>query len=463
MLVDVAFIALWCIFPVFWYILLQRAGLSFFRVSIPSFLIVLIVLQQYLGLPALYFELDSYRANLVGSRDNTLTIFFYTSAVITIILFGFIAAKTTMGNIDSPHMFNSYHECAVAAPKRELSWIVFLFAVGGLVLIRYIQVLGFDNIALFAALGENMEQMEIYLLRSRMGNDFQGSHHWYRLFMIDILTLSSLSLYANYLVQSGRANLLLFGLSFIAVSLSTLVATEKAPFLWFLVSLYLVRVLLLFNGLIPVRKLPALIVPIFVLVSVLYVLFMGAEDSAEAFSHGLSRGFLGSIAPLGAYLDTFPDKVDFLYGRSFANPGEIFPFEHYRLTVEINKLLKPELAALGIVGTSPTIFWGETHANFGFGGSVVFSFLIGFGVYAVASLIARLHPSPIVVGLTVWGALFFSKLSVTSVSNYIPPTSFLILVSISLVGLFISGQGKIRFAGRRVFQQRKSLRPDFGT
>jgi hypothetical protein len=461
-LVDFTFIALWCIFPIFWWILLHKAGLSLFRISIPSFLIILILLQQYLGLPALYFELDSYRASLVGSPTNTLTIFAYSSLVTTILLFGFILGRKTMGAFDSSRSFNSYYQQASGATRRELIWIVFLLVVGMLVLIRYIQVLGIEDVALFAALDENTEQLQVHLLRSAMGNDFQGSYHWYHLFMRDLLTLSSMSLYANYLVQSGRVNLFLFGISFIAVSLSTLIATEKGPFLWFLVSLFMVHVLVLYNGVLFIRKLPAFIIPILVVVSVLYVIFLGVGNYADGFFLGLSRVFLGGIAPLATYLDTFPDKLDFLYGSSFANPGEIFPFEHYRLTVEMSNLMRPDLADLGIVSSSPTFFWGEMHANFGFGGIVISSFLVGYVLYAIANLIARFPPSPIVVGFTVWGIGFFSELSKTSLSNYFPSVPFFFLILVSLIGLFISGRGKVRIATGVLNKQVKSLYPNYG-
>jgi hypothetical protein len=446
MLIGVVFFALWCVVPVFWYLLLRRAGLNFISFTIPSFLIVIIVLQEYLGLPALYFELDSFRAFQVGSPATTLKIFFYTSMVTTLILLGYIAARKTIGTFDSPHGFNYYHRRAVPASQLELFWIVFLFAVGFLVLIRYIQVLGIQNVALFYVFEGYSEQRELQLLRSQMGNDFQGSYHWYRMFMRDVLILSSLALYANYVVQPGWSNLFLFGLSFIGASVSTLIATEKGPLLWFLVSLFMVRVLILYNGVVPVRKLPFFMILALLVVIGLYVKFMGSEDYGEALSLGLSRVFLGGVTPLATYLDTFPDKIDYLYGRSFANPGQILPFEQFRLTIEMANIMNPDLVNRGIVGSSPTFFWGEIHANFGFGGIVLFSFLVGYGLYALASMIARFTPSPIVIGFTVWSTIYFSELAKTSLSNYIPATPLFLLICASLIGLFISGRGKIRIA-----------------
>jgi hypothetical protein len=445
-LVGVVFFALWFIVPIFWYVLLRRAGLNFLNITIPSFLIVIIVVQQYLGLPALFFELDSFRADQVGSPAATLKIFFYTSVVTSLVLFGYIFARKTIGTFDSPHRFNTFHRRVVPASQLELLWIVFLFVVGLLVLIRYIQVVGIENVALFAVLDGFSGELDLGLLRSKMGNDFQGSYHWYRMFMRDILRLASLALYANYLVQPGRNNLFLFGLSFIAASVSTLIATEKGPFLWYLVSLFMVRVLIRKNGVVPISKLPLLLMLVFLIIVGLYMQFMGNESYGDALYNGLSRAFMGAITPLATYLDTFPDKIDYLYGRSFANPGHILPFEPYRLTVEMAKIMNPHIASRGIIGSSPTIFWGEMHANFGFGGVVLSSFLVGFGLYAIAAMIARFTPSPIVIGFTVWTTIYFSELAKTSLSNYIPPTPLILLIFASLIGLFISGRGKIRIA-----------------
>lgn len=411
---------------------------------------MIIVLQQYLGLPALYFELDSFRAYQMGSPATTLKIFFYTSMVTTLIIFGFIAARNTFGAIDNPHGLNFYQRQAVPASQRELFWIVFLFVLGLLVLIRYIQVLGIENVALLYVFDGYSEQRDLQLLRSQMGNDFQGSYHWYRMFMRDVLIMSSLALYANYLVQPRRSNLLLFVLSFSVASLSTLVATEKGPFLWYLVTLFIVRVFVLYDGVVPLRKLPLLLILAFPIIISLYVQFMGSENYGEALSLGLSRTVMGGITPLASYLDTFPDKIDYLYGRSFANPGQILPFEQFRLTVEISKIMNPDSAYHGTVGSSPTFFWGEMHANFGFGGIVLSSFLVGYGLYVLAALIARFTPSPIVIGFTVWTTIYFSELAKTSLSNYIPATPLFLLIIASLIGLFISGRGKIRIAGKPV-------------
>lgn len=150
------------------------------------------------------------------------------------------------------------------------------------------------------------------------------------------------------------------------------------------------------------------------------------------------------------YLIIFPDQVDYLFGRSFPNPGGIFPWEPYRLTVEVMNIVNPRLAELGIVGSMPTFFWGEMYANFGYLGILIPPFFVGYVVYAINVLIFRLPMSPLTLAIFVWALLHIKNISGTGLSGYIINISGLIMASFTLIALGLIGRGVIKFRKRRV-------------
>ena len=102
-----------------------------------------------------------------------------------------------------------------------------------------------------------------------------------------------------------------------------------------------------------------------VLIGLMYVYFKGSSSIWVGIQSGISRITTGQMSGLYHYLDIIPDQVDYLLGRSLPNPRGIFPWEHYRLTVEVMNIVHKGLAEQGIVGSMPTFFWGEMYANFG--------------------------------------------------------------------------------------------------
>lgn len=177
---------------------------------------------------------------------------------------------------------------------------------------------------------------------------------------------------------------------------------------------------------------------------------MGSPTIWAGIQNGFSRITMGQMGGLYHYLIIFPDQVDYLFGRSFPNPGGIFPWEPYRLTVEVMNIVNPRLAELGIVGSMPTFFWGEMYANFGYLGILIPPFFVGYVVYAINVLIFRLPMSPLTLAIFVWALLHIKNISGTGLSGYIINISGLIMASFTLIALGLIGRGVIKFRKRRV-------------
>jgi hypothetical protein len=169
---------------------------------------------------------------------------------------------------------------------------------------------------------------------------------------------------------------------------------------------------------------------------------MGSESIIQAISAVFSRLLTGQIQPAYHYLEYFRE-YDFLMGTTFPNPRGIFPFESFSLTVEIMHWVHPELDEKGVVGSMPTIFWGEMYANFGIFGILIPPFFVGFGLYWVNVIIFKLRHSPLVVALFVYMAMLFKDLAVTSLTSFILNIYMISIMAIFIALLIYSNNGKI--------------------
>lgn len=447
--IDVAFLLLWVSFPLCWLILFRFAKLKLLEPTIPSMTIAFIYLFQYIGLPILYFQLNAYRLSQ-GISDKFIVwkVFLFTSFTITFLIFGFIVAKQFFGalawgekneNKSKKITFNGWINEGV--PRFSL-YIIFFTCVS--VLILYVLKVGIGNLALFHALGIADTNISIAKARSLMGNDFEGAYHWYYLFMNQLMIFIAYVFYAKYCLRSSFINKVVFMVAFIVVAFSLTMATEKAPLVLFLLGLFFIHTFVKSNGTISLRHVFITTIPIFVILIVFYIFFMNDSSIWAAISSVFSRAFTGSIQPAYHYLEFFPYNHDYLYGRSFPNPGGIFPFESYSLTTEIMAWRHPDAVEKGIVGSAPTIFWGEMYANFGFIGVLLAPLFVGGILYWLNYMIYRMRPSVVSIAFMVWMIMYFKDLSITSLSNYFINIYFITVVCVFILLEFLSGHGTLK-------------------
>ena len=442
MIESYLFISLWFTFPIFWFKILKFSEIPINMITPPSFLILIIFLQQYIGLPFIYYDFDSFRTILIGGINNVLPVFLFTSLVITQILIGFYIARKLFGSIQLKR-FISFNDLKIKINEKEILWISFLIFLGVFVLFKYVNVVGLENIPLIILMNSSTESMDFGILRSNMTNNFSGSYHWYKIFMHEVLRMATYSSFAFFLLKRNLYAFFVFIFGIFSASFSSLIATEKGPFLWNIISLFLVYSLVKNKGVIKIKNSILLLLPLITIGSIMYIQFMGENSIILSVNSVLSRSIMGAITPLGAYLDIFPNKIDFLYGRSFPNPGGIFPFEHFELTKEVMKMTIPSLSEIGIVGSRPTFFWGELYANFGISGLFVIPIYVGIVVYYVTRLFLCLPSSPLSIGFFIWLTTYISDLAKTSISNYLIPLKPGIVFLLFILGLFLMGSGRV--------------------
>jgi hypothetical protein len=287
-----------------------------------------------------------------------------------------------------------------------------------------------DSVALLVAFASGVKETGVS--RSLMGNDFSGKYHWYHLFMHDTSQFIAYTLFANWLVSKTNQGLIFLIFAFLFASFVAIMATEKGPMAWFLIGLFFVYILVKKNGIIPiVVAFKFALILIFGLM-LMYVNFMSSSDLLSALFSVFSRSFNGQITSAYFYLQYFPGVKNYLWGGTFPNPGGMLPFTPFEYTVELMRWVFPNLAASGAVGSMPTVFWGESYANFGPFGIPIIAMLVGVLLTAISRTVALFKWSPVSIGFWVWAIIHYKDLSVTGFSGFFVDISVFVMFTFLL-------------------------------
>ncbi len=385
-------------------------------------------------LPLFYF-LDDYRYN-IGIEDQilVLTVLFYSSVNIIFFLVGavFIRKVTRL----QPVIYDTKYTRPLNLLQKQV--LIGFFAFSVLVLIKYLSQL--DQIAILISLSEGADAAR--QARSDMGSSFSGKYHWYKLVMHDLGNLLTFTTFALWLHRKRFYSFIAFIATFTYSTIVAIIATEKAPFAWLLIGLFMTYYLVKNNGFVPFKKMALFAVGVIGILMLAYIVFMDSDNAKSALWSVFSRAFSGSISPAYFYLEFFPAHQDYLLGRTFPNPGGIMPYETYRYTVEVMNWLFPALAKSGVVGSAPTVFWGEAYANFGPIGIPVVAFTMGCIIAVISYLVSKFEINALSTGFIVWLILTFKDLSVTGFSGYLYSVyiimlSFIVILVFSLRGYIL--------------------------
>ena len=439
------FLLFFTLLPLVWSILLKCSGVKILTISIPSFLIISIFTFQYLGFPILFFFLDDYRAYYVQDRAIIWKMFLWTSFSITLIIIGFMAARRSFGPLHLANQYNAFSNSITPIRPLQRVMLLILFIISVLVLFFYHSKVGFHNIALLSAFGITDSQISIEVQRSSMGNAFEGKYHWYKLFMRDFLSIASVAFFGQWLLRKNFFSFILFIISFLICTFSMLMAIEKGPIIFYLISLLLIYVIFRNHGRFQFKQLVIFGFFGIFLASLLFRYFMNAPSLLAGVKYTISRIFSGPIHALYHYLEIFPEQINFLWGRSFPNPKNLLPFEPFHLTQELNHIVFPQDKLMEVVGSMPTFYWGEMYANFSYLGIIIPPFFIGYFLYWLNSIIFKLPMTPLVLSFFIWIILHYQNLAVTSLSSFLIDAIMVIMILMLILFIAIPNKFKIRY------------------
>jgi len=314
--------------------------------------------------------------------------------------------------------------------SRNYRWIVFLFIVAVIVLLLYRSIIGaFPLESVFLGLSGH----DLALLRSDATNNFSGKMYRFTMFM-EVLPLYLFIILS--FIKKGKIEkkwrilfifLLLYNIFY------TLITLQKAPIINFMILCYIIYTYK--KG--EMSKKPLIIMSVFgsFLIIIMYIFFMGVSEDMPIsliVRGALHRVFISSIDPFFYYIK-YTNEHGLLWGTSFPNPGGIFPFEHFRLTVEIMEYSRD--TASDVVGSQPTVFLGEMYANFGFFAIIISSVFMGFLLQTLDFIFwAKLSKKKNVLNCALYIELmiFFSQYAQTGFSGIVVDTTLYFIVFISI-------------------------------
>lgn len=436
-MLEIAFLFLFFSSPLFIFYLLKIAGEKINKISIVNVTTVSIYIFSFLGTLPLFFMMDEYRV-ATGVTDRETVFLTLTCSFVNIIFFlsGVIFIRKILRL--NPLQIVSSRISGLSAGQKFITLCFFAFVC--LILFIYIKKVG--EIALFTAIQQGAAEAAI--ARSNMGNNLGGGgYHWYYLVLHNIGFLLTLNFYAIFIINKNVINLFLFIISFLVSSFIATMATEKAAFIGLLMALVMMHYLVKANGLLPKKSLIALGVVVISFLIIFYIIFMGSSTVLDAFSSIISRAFSGSISPAYFYLQYFPGAQEFLVGRTFPNPGGFLPYTPVRYTVEVMNWVFPEMLSGQVVGSMPTVFWGEAYANFGFLGIPIIGLIMGVVVALVSYLFSRLELNTMTVAFFVWLIFHFKTLAITGFSGFLYDFHLIFMSIVLFVVLLGNGKFKI--------------------
>jgi len=449
MILDICFVVIWLLMPLFWHLLIKMAHLDYRKLTMPILVILFFYLFQYVGIPILFFQLDEYRyAEGVNDKILMLEVFLYTAYTISLMLIGFVVGNRVLGDLH-PYGDNYVGIWGDVSEKiskmtKLLIFALLMICVG--VLVKYVLKVGLDNIALVQLFGLSDNSASLAISRSDMGNNFSGKYHWYYLFMNKLMLFINYIVFAIFLLKPTTINKVFFLALTLITSFSLMMATEKAPLVLFFLGLFLVFTCVRNNGNVQFKNIIKVGLFILIVLIIFYINFMGESGIIRGISSIISRTFSGQIQSAYHYLEYIPEYQDFLLGRSFPNPGGIFPFTHFPLTMEVMAWHNPIQAEQGVVvGSMPTIFWAEMHANFGIVGVLAPPFFVGFTLYWMNSLINRCEANAISVAFFVWLTMHMKDLAASPLSNYVVDIYLIVTLAVYLLLLLVNGGGRFAF------------------
>jgi len=106
--------------------------------------------------------------------------------------------------------------------------------------------------------------------------------------------------------------------------------------------------------------------------------------------------------------------------------------------------VQPEHLAAGVVGTMPTVYWGEVYANFGIPGLAVAPLLLGAWLTIVNAIVVSVKRRPLQLALLAILMVHFKNVGVASFSVYVVDLK---LVMLLLVYFFLTVRLRLRGDG----------------
>lgn len=409
---------------------LHKSNIFFTKISIQSVLLILILIFNYIGFIFIALNPAEYYLDDGGeSSELTLELLAIISLATACLSMGFFIGYKLIGLPSYPNNFNKRKYYYKLYSVKLLYFIITSICI--MVGFLYLSNFGFDQIAIF-----NFEKspIELMKIRSDMGNSFTGKYHWYEAFMRGGLSLMLYASFAVFLETKINFYKLLFITTFIFGIFIFSISGEKSPAAWLMIGVFITYVVINNAGVINKKIIYYFSIVLIVAVSIITILAISTLSEGADISHVLIyRLFLGYLQAGYYHLSLIPSIIPFQYGATISNPGSIFPYTPFSLSTEIAAIVSPDLQKNGVVGSFPTMYWGEAYANFGIYGVVTISTLLGIYLQLIVKLVGKMQSGAVKVAIFVWIIMHYSSLAFSGLSWILFDVKFMVVIIISYI------------------------------
>lgn len=254
------------------------------------------------------------------------------------------------------------------------------------------------RIPLFYLFSDNSSLMSA---RFQSKFNFSGNVYLKNLVFGKLIKFTCLVAYARYLLRPSQVRRIVSILLILFASYAELFDGEKAPFVFLLISLAIVRFLI--RGV----NTGSLIKSGTLAFATMFVFYTIIEDGSTAYllESMFNRAALVPVAGLLLTINYFPNKIEFLHGASFPQ-WMISPFglEHKRSARAVMEIFNPDGVEGGTAGVINSWYQAEAFANFGFVAALISPMIIIPFLYIIRSAVSSYSRS-VQVGLIAF--LFF--------------------------------------------------------
>ena len=310
-----------------------------------------------------YFEYQD-SIGIYKRMDLVLNIWYYSVAGLFLIPLGMLIANILTGyrpKYFSTKLISKPIEISNADKSCKMGFIIATYFVVS-VITMILFMMSLNNVPIISVLRGEIDGVILSQVRSEAGNDYQGGmgrlNYIFRTLPIVILCILFFTRNINF-----KWKIFFFAVLFLNIFIS-IMELHKAPVIQLVMLLALTFIyekrklnikLIVYGGLITAGA-----------ILLMYAFFAGLGDRgiAAVLIAPFNRIFIGQIWPF-YFWQLYLESHGLLWGATFSNPGGLLPFENIVITKEINSIVFPELAKLGIVGSMPTVFFADWLINFG--------------------------------------------------------------------------------------------------
>lgn len=405
------------------WLLLNRAGIAVMGLTPVAVTFGLIVAFNSIG--ALLFYSGTI-SNRDLSPDVALRLALMNNVTLILFVFGVLAASRWFGPLPI------VRASEVTGERRARIVAFAVFGVSLMVTLLYLSRLPTLPI-LSAQSGDLSGAMEA---RSAATNAFAGRYYLYSLFFGGVLPFIACVFLAMFLTWRRRVDGIMAVVAGLAAISVPIVLVTKSGGIRVFIMLLVVYAVSRHRPL-PLGRAAAAIVGLAVILIGIYVTASPPERELETIIE-MAATRLFSSQGLAAYfhLEVFPDKIDYLYGASFPNPGGLLPFDNVPLPRLVWEYAFEDsfVRALDVAGSAPAVYWAEGYANFGVLGALLSALVVGGVIYGIDWAIRHgLGATPIGLALLGWAAEHYGMVAIGSAVQFIIDPEAAVIMAIALL------------------------------